>query len=58
MIMSHDSGTGYLKYKDIVSDWAKTQPFGFFEQLECGARSFDIRPLYHEEKLLMHHGEV
>ena len=43
-IMSHDAGTGYIEYNSLLSNWSKTQSGGLYSQLECGVRSFDIRP--------------
>ena len=55
MIMTHDAGTGYLNdgYR-----WWKTQPVGLSQQLECGARAFDARPLLRDGTLVWHHGSV
>ena len=58
MIMVHDSGSGYLPEKGVVNKWARTQSVGMAQQLECGARAFDARPLRKEGKTIWHHGSV
>lgn len=58
MIMAHDAGSGYLG-QGIVNAWTKTQSGGLLEQLECGARAFDARPLLDPKAgLIWHHGGV
>eukprot|EP00466_Bigelowiella_natans_P004552 jgi/Bigna1/42626/e_gw1.66.33.1 len=57
MILTHDAATGYLK-NGLVDNWAKTQDGGLAEQLDCGARSFDLRPHLQDGKLEMHHGDI
>jgi len=58
IIMTHDAATGYLG-KGLVNAWAKTQSGPFAEQLDCGARAFDARPLLDDkEGLIWHHGSV
>lgn len=57
-LMSHDAATGeIIEARDhIIAAYSKTQPSGLVEQLNCGARSFDYRPLAHEGNLFAHHG--
>eukprot|EP01059_Diplonema_ambulator_P025804 TRINITY_DN42900_c0_g1_i1.p1 TRINITY_DN42900_c0_g1~~TRINITY_DN42900_c0_g1_i1.p1 ORF type:complete len:322 (+),score=121.43 TRINITY_DN42900_c0_g1_i1:63-968(+) len=61
MIMAHDCATGYLRptipTKEVY-DWTITQVGEFPEQLDCGARGFDLRPATRDGKLIMHHGGV
>ncbi|KAF4751335.1 hypothetical protein FOZ63_030660, partial [Perkinsus olseni] len=63
-IMTHDSATGYLNASDgFVTKMAKTQVGSFYEQLDCGARAFDLRPRCHlhgkdTPRVTMHHAEV
>eukprot|EP00935_MAST-01C_sp_MAST-1C-sp1_P001903 g1903.t1 len=57
-IMTHDAGSGYLG-AGLVNAWTKTQSLGLAEQLACGARAFDARPLNDKAKgLVWHHGSV
>eukprot|EP00730_Choanoeca_flexa_P000816 TRINITY_DN10348_c0_g1_i3.p1 TRINITY_DN10348_c0_g1~~TRINITY_DN10348_c0_g1_i3.p1 ORF type:complete len:299 (+),score=64.43 TRINITY_DN10348_c0_g1_i3:46-942(+) len=58
MIWTHDSATGYLENHNVVTVWAKTQTGNFTQQLDCGARGFDLRPKMLNGKLIMHHGDV
>jgi len=44
MIMTHDAASGYLG-AGLVNKWTKTQTAGLAQQLACGARAFDARPL-------------
>lgn len=57
MIMSHDAASGYLG-TGVVNRWTKTQNGSFADQLNCGARAFDARPLYKDNKLIWHHGNI
>jgi len=48
MIFSHDAGTGYAEHPTCstayqINNFAVTQQGGFLEQLNCGARAFDLR---------------
>lgn len=62
IIMAHDAGTGYeSKYYcnalNPVGNYAVCQRGNFTEQLNCGARGFDIRPYKRSDgSLVMHHG--
>jgi len=56
--MAHDAGTGYLKGQSLTNDWFKTQNGNLSQQLDCGARSLDIRPSYQNGSIHMHHGIV
>lgn len=42
-LMTHDSGTGYQYDLDPMKIATQTQWLGLREQLECGARAFDMR---------------
>ena len=61
IIMAHDAATTYLEGGLLhqINNWAKTQqdggPSGL---LNCGARSFDWRPLMDKGSLVMHHGSI
>ena len=57
-LMSHDSGTGYLNTFSVIEDWAKTQRGNFTQQLDCGARAFDVRVITIQDQAMMHHGIV
>lgn len=57
MIMTHDAASGYLG-TGLVDRWTKTQPVGLANQLECGARAFDARPLYKNGRVVWHHGSI
>lgn len=58
-LQTHDAGTGYLvDDNNVVLHWTKTQPGDFKTQLECGARSFDLRPTLVSGTLYMHHGPI
>ncbi|KAF4687686.1 hypothetical protein FOZ60_003611 [Perkinsus olseni] len=56
MLMSHDSGTGYILTTDAFWEIAKSQEGNFTAQLNCGVRAFDIRPLCNAKGMYMHHG--
>lgn len=74
LLMTHDTAMGYLgeprRYfnptdpDDILNAWTKTQIATVTEQLDCGARVFDMRPHVtnqlddDEDPLVMHHGAV
>ena len=58
MIMTHDSASGYL-HTGLVNRWYATQSVGLREQLDCGARAFDARPLLSRDKgLIWHHAKT
>ena len=57
MIMTHDAGSGYLG-KGLVNRWTQTQSVGLGEQLKCGARAIDARPMRQGNKTIWHHGGV
>jgi hypothetical protein len=57
MIMTHDAGSGYLG-KGLVNRWTQTQSVGLGEQLGCGARAIDARPMRQGNKTIWHHGGV
>lgn len=70
-IMTHDSATGYLDGNGNSDAWMKTQTaahcahgaqspgtdcsFSFADQLDCGARAFDLRPTVQPGGVLMMH---
>ncbi|KAF4742307.1 hypothetical protein FOZ63_000118 [Perkinsus olseni] len=56
MLMSHNSGTGYISTTDAFWEIAKSQEGNFTAQLNCGVRAFDIRPLCTANDVYMHHG--
>lgn len=57
-LMAHDAGSGYLR-GGLVDRWAQTQSGGLAEQLACGARAFDARPLNDKRRgLIWHHSVV
>ncbi|KAF4718139.1 hypothetical protein FOZ63_000407 [Perkinsus olseni] len=56
MLMSHDSGTGYISEKTFLWQLSKTQDGDFTAQLNCGVRAFDLRPLCNADGVYMHHG--
>lgn len=60
MIMAHDAASGEIvpERDHIVSDWTKTQSSGLIDQLNCGARSFDYRPILKDSTLYAHHGGI
>lgn len=64
MVMTHDSATSYYASSTcgltkLVQDYVMTQaPGTFSQQLDCGARAFDLRPYQDGTKLLLHHGDV
>eukprot|EP01051_Picozoa_sp_SAG22_P024839 SAG22_NODE_7071_length_780_cov_0.787078_1_plen_241_part_10 len=69
LLMSHSSGTGYLggpgRAWDTATRFAKTQDGGsgtdygsvatLADQLDCGARALDIRPLVKDNQTYLHH---
>merc|ERR1719158_2160571 len=60
-IVSHDAATGYLPSKyDFVTLFAKTQRGTWPQQLDCGARVFDMRigPITKNGSLIFHHGPL
>eukprot|EP00928_Gymnodinium_smaydae_P061310 TRINITY_DN45418_c0_g1_i1.p1 TRINITY_DN45418_c0_g1~~TRINITY_DN45418_c0_g1_i1.p1 ORF type:complete len:470 (+),score=62.51 TRINITY_DN45418_c0_g1_i1:109-1410(+) len=66
-VMAHDAATGYNKHETCnvvhqVNNYAVTQPKGgFITQLECGARSLDLRPLVtgdKEDDIIFHHSTI
>eukprot|EP01048_Picozoa_sp_COSAG05_P013464 COSAG05_NODE_1437_length_4887_cov_5.343150_2_plen_346_part_00 len=57
MVMTHDSASGYLG-GGLVNHWTKTQSVGIAQQLDCGARAFDARPMNSKGGLHWHHGGV
>jgi hypothetical protein len=59
-IMAHDAASGEIveERDHILSDWTKTQSGGIVSQLNCGARSFDYRPLSKNGQIYAHHGGV
>ncbi|KAF4662968.1 hypothetical protein FOZ61_002045 [Perkinsus olseni] len=58
MLMSHDSGTGYISTTDAFWEMTKSQEGNFTAQLNCGVRAFDLRPLCNAKGLYMHHGII
>eukprot|EP01039_Chlorochromonas_danica_P003989 gene3989-4364_t len=59
--MTHDAATGELveKRDAIVADWSKTQSVGLVDQLNCGARAFDYRPVLGKDNVIYaQHGGV
>jgi len=76
MVMTHDAATGYMEIPWYVKlspiswaamnelhAWTKTQTGGFAQQLDCGARAFDLRPSMKHPKsgkgpLVFCHGDV
>jgi hypothetical protein len=61
MIMSHDSASGEIvpERDHVLADWTRTQDVGLVPQLDCGARSFDYRPIFgHDNIIYAHHGGV
>jgi hypothetical protein len=63
--MAHDAASGYLSksapIRGEVVDWTKTQELptnSMADLLNCGARSFDWRPAWHDGKLVGHHGDI
>ncbi|CAE7802806.1 unnamed protein product [Symbiodinium necroappetens] len=63
MLTTHDAATGYMQNPlDPRVTWGQTQPaskHAFTEQLNCGARAFDMRPHVTDEgKVVFHHGDV
>jgi hypothetical protein len=54
MVWSHDASTGYLPnpssnpITEIVYRWTRTQDTNFTQQLQCGARHFDLRCVMRE----------
>jgi hypothetical protein len=65
-VMSHDSGTGYLKrnQKGLITNsainlYSKNQLGDVYQQLDDGARALDIRPkLLTNGTIILHHGAV
>lgn len=57
-IVSHDAATGYVPGSGIVNKFVKTQTVSWPQQLDCGARVFDVRigPIT-DEGLIFHHGK-
>ena len=56
-LLAHDAASGYLG-DSLVDRWAKTQSGGLRQQLDCGIRAFDARPLKTADDLVWHHGKV
>jgi hypothetical protein len=62
MISTHDAGTGYeqklfCNSLNPVGSYAVCQRGSFSQQLDCGARMFDLRPYKKTDgRLVMHHG--
>lgn len=62
--MTHDAGTSYYasstcEITKALADYVMTQaPGTFSEQLDCGARAFDLRPHQDGGKLWIHHGAI
>mmetsp|Transcript_107431 Transcript_107431/g.300159 ORF Transcript_107431/g.300159 Transcript_107431/m.300159 type:complete len:446 (-) Transcript_107431:138-1475(-) len=62
MILAHDAGTGYENNNfcnnfNPIGNYAVCQRGNFTEQLNCGARAFDIRPYKKSDgSMCMHHG--
>ena len=57
-LMTHDAASGYLG-GGLVNAWTKTQLGGLRQQLDCGARAFDARPLLSaKSQLIWHHGAI
>lgn len=49
----------YSIVSDIVFDWTKTQHGTFTDQLNCGARAFDLRlTKANDDILIFHHGGI
>ncbi|CAE7579732.1 mtnA [Symbiodinium sp. CCMP2456] len=63
MLTTHDAATGYMQNPlDPRVTWGQTQPaskHAFTQQLNCGARAFDMRlHVTDEGKVVFHHGDV
>lgn len=62
IILAHDAGTGYepryfCNHYNPIGNYAVCQRGNLTEQLNCGARAFDIRPYKKlDGSLVMHHG--
>ncbi|KAF4687701.1 hypothetical protein FOZ60_003578 [Perkinsus olseni] len=57
MLMSHDSGTGYISKNTPLWQLSKTQDGDFTRQLNCGVRAFDLRLSCKADGVYMHHGK-
>ena len=63
MLTTHDAATGYMQNPlDPRVTWGQTQPaskHAFTDQLNCGARAFDMRPHVTDKgNVVFHHGDV
>ncbi|KAF4667802.1 hypothetical protein FOL47_003391 [Perkinsus chesapeaki] len=58
MIRTHDAATGYISRANVAWRVAKTQDGNLAQQLDCGARAFDLRPACKLWRVRMHHGAL
>jgi hypothetical protein len=60
-LMSHDAATGYIntnRFTNVVYNWVITQKGNLTDQLNCGARAFDLRPTLDNNDLYFNHGPI
>jgi len=58
-LMTHDSATGFISGYDLFDHaFGQAQAVGLKEQLDCGARSFDLRLVKTGGEIHFHHGET
>ncbi|KAF4660033.1 hypothetical protein FOL47_007312 [Perkinsus chesapeaki] len=58
MIRTHDAATGYISRANVAWRVAKTQEGNLAQQLDCGARAFDLRLACKLLRVRMHHGAL
>jgi len=63
-VLAHDAATGYIQRNHLSPDgltwsYTKTQVGSLYQQLQDGARAFDLRPkLWRNGTVVFHHGAI